>query len=73
MCVQLTTHLLLVSSLKMREFIPLIPLMGACGGVVVKALRYKPAGRGSIPDGVRIFLHDIILLVTLWPWGQLSL
>ena len=26
--------------------------MGACGGVVVKALRYKPAGRGSIPDGV---------------------
>ena len=26
--------------------------MGAHGGVVVKALRYKPAGRGSIPDGV---------------------
>ena len=25
---------------------------GARGGVVVKALRYKPAGRGSIPDGV---------------------
>ena len=24
----------------------------ARGGVVVKALRYKPAGRGSIPDGV---------------------
>ena len=22
------------------------------GGVVIKALRYKPAGRGSIPDGV---------------------
>jgi hypothetical protein len=25
---------------------------GARGGVVVKALRYKPAGRGSIPDCV---------------------
>jgi hypothetical protein len=24
----------------------------ARGGVVVKALRYKPAGRGSIPEGV---------------------
>ena len=22
---------------------------------------------GSIPDGVRIFLHDIILPVALWP------
>jgi len=27
-------------------------IMGARGGLVVKALRYKPAGRGSIPDGV---------------------
>jgi hypothetical protein len=27
---------------------------GACGGMV-EALRYKPAGRGSIPDGVGIF------------------
>ena len=27
-------------------------LLGALGGVVVKALRHKPAGRGSIPDGV---------------------
>jgi hypothetical protein len=25
--------------------------IGARGGVVVKALRYKPAGDGSIPDG----------------------
>jgi hypothetical protein len=28
---------------------------GARGGAVVKALRYKPEGCGSIPDGVRIF------------------
>jgi hypothetical protein len=27
-------------------FIVLVPYAGACGGVVVKALRYKPAGRG---------------------------
>ena len=26
--------------------------MGARGGVVVKALRYKPAGRGFDTDGV---------------------
>ena len=30
---------------------------GARGGVVVKALRYKPAGRGSIPDGVMRIFH----------------
>ena len=28
------------------------PLVGARGGVVVKALRYKPQVTGSIPDGV---------------------
>ena len=28
------------------NFMVAIPNMGACGGVVVKALRYKPAGRG---------------------------
>jgi hypothetical protein len=30
---------------------------GARGVVVVKALRYKPAGRGSIPDGVIGIFH----------------
>ena len=29
-----------------------LEVVGARGGVVVKALRYKLAGRGSIPDGV---------------------
>jgi len=26
--------------------------MGARGGILVKAQRYKPVGRGLIPDGV---------------------
>jgi hypothetical protein len=31
--------------------------MGARGGAVVEALRYKPEGRGSIPDGVIGIFH----------------
>jgi len=42
----------ILSYIMKRNIITLTNESGARGGVVVKALRYKPAGRGSIPDGV---------------------
>jgi hypothetical protein len=47
-----------------------LQLWGARGGTVVKALRYKPEGRGFDSRWCYwIFFIDIILLATLWPWG----
>jgi hypothetical protein len=49
-------------------------LYGARGGVVVKALRYKPAGRGFDSRWCHLkFFSDIILTVALWPSGRLIL
>ena len=47
---------------------------GARRSVVVKALRYKPAGRGFNSQWCRLeFFSDIILLDAVWPWGQLNI
>jgi hypothetical protein len=40
-----------------EEYIIVYILLEARGGAVVEALRYKPEGRGSIPDGVIGIFH----------------
>jgi hypothetical protein len=42
-------------------------ILGAAVAQLVEALRYQPTGRGFD------FFIGIILSVTLWPWGLLSL
>ena len=45
-------------------------VLGAWGGVVVKATSQKV--RGSIPGVVTGFFSDIFLPTVPWPWGRLS-
>jgi hypothetical protein len=45
-------------------------VVGACGGELVEALRYKPEGRGiDFPTASLEFFIDIILSAALRPWG----
>jgi hypothetical protein len=62
----------ITSFLSLKKFIP-PPFSGARGGVVVKALRYKPSDRGFDSRWCHWNFSVTFLPVPLWPWGRLSL